>query len=99
MSGSDILRLLGEWYSEQCSGEWEHFYGIEITNADNPGWIVDIELRETSLEKRAFEKISIRKSEDDWLICQKKDSKFEGAGDPSKLGSILEHFLRFAGKL
>ena len=99
MVEAGLLTKLAAWYSEQCDGEWEHFYGVEITTADNPGWIVKIDLRETPSERSNFEKISIRKSEHDWLICQKKDGRFVGAGDSSKLSTILEHFLRFAGKL
>ena len=32
----------------------------------------------------------------DWMLCQVKDKVFDGAGDPDKLQSILETFLKWA---
>jgi len=32
----------------------------------------------------------------DWMLCQIKEKKFDGAGDPSKLHSILNIFLNWA---
>jgi hypothetical protein len=44
---------------------------------------------------RAFERIEIDHSDTDWIFCRKEGVKFEGDGDPQKLGAILEHFLSF----
>jgi hypothetical protein len=99
MSELNLITKLMDWYSQQCNGEWEHGSGIDITTIDNPGWMMKVNLRETPLEAAKFEPIGVRKSEDDWIHCQKRDSEFVGAGDPSKLPLILEHFLKFAGQL
>jgi hypothetical protein len=99
MADSDLLAKLCEWYAEQCDGEWEHGGRIDISTVDNPGWRVKINLRETASAEGVFEKIAVDRTENDWLQCFKKDGEFIGAGDPSKLSTILEHFLRFVGKL
>ena len=50
----DILIWLQNWYKQQCDGCWEHLYGIEIGNLDNPGWTVKIDLSDTSYEDKDF---------------------------------------------
>ncbi len=32
----------------------------------------------------------------DWMLCEVKEKKFDGAGDPDKLSSILDAFLKWA---
>jgi Immunity protein 53 len=88
-----------DWYTEHCDGEWEHGQGVDIATLDNPGWRVKINLRGTASEEAVLENVDIDKGEGDWLKCFKEGGKFNGAGDPSKLPVILEHFLRFVGKL
>jgi predicted transcriptional regulator len=34
--------------------------------------------------------------DDDWITCNIRDDKFEGAGDPLKLERILEKFQELA---
>jgi len=99
MPENGLLDKLCAWYAEQCNGEWEHGSGIKITTVDNPGWGVTINLRETAQENIQFERVSEDRGESDWLQCFIRDGQFIGAGDPSKLGAILERFLKFAGKL
>lgn len=99
MSETDLLTKLCEWYAEQCNGDWEHGMGVLIDTLDNPGWSVKIDLRETASEKHDFETIKFKESESNWLTCSITGSEFKGFGDPSKLPVILEHFLRFVGKL
>jgi len=57
---------------------------------------VKIDLRRTGAEGRSFAETKIQLADDDWLMCSVKDAKFIGAGDPSKLAVIVDHFLRFA---
>jgi hypothetical protein len=99
MPEPNLIAKFVEWYSEQCDGEWEHGSGIDLTTVDNPGWMLKVNLRGTALEAEQFEPVNLIKSETDWLNCRKKETEFVGAGDPSKLATILEHFLRFARKL
>jgi immunity protein 53 of polymorphic toxin system len=91
------LAGLCEWYAAQCDGNWEHELGVVIDTIDNPGWSVKIDLRGTASEGKEFPKIKTNNGHNDWVLCSVKDAKFIGAGDPSKLGLILDHFLRFVG--
>ncbi len=99
MPQADLLARLCDWYAEQCDGDWEHGQGVHIATIDNPGWLIKINLLGTASEEAVFENVNIDKAEDNWLRCFKKDREFTGAGDPSKLPVILEHFLKFVGKL
>jgi Immunity protein 53 len=93
-----LLTKLAAWYSEQCNGLWEHSHGIRIGTVDNPGWTVKVDLRETPFQDAIFEEIRVDNDENNWINCFKKDSIFTGAGDPSKIATILEIFLKFVGK-
>jgi hypothetical protein len=95
----DVLSQLQLWYARQCDGDWEHQYGVKVNSLDNPGWRVTIDLAGTDLEGRTFEPIERGLADDastDWYSLSVKESKFEGAGDPSKLAFILRTFLDWA---
>ncbi len=98
MNANSPLDSLGEWYAAQCNDEWEHGFGIRIDTLDNPGWYVVIDLNGTALEQLHLEKRVVENSEQDWFRIEVKDKKFVGAGDPRKLGAIIEEFLEFADK-
>ena len=98
MSHNSLFDKLSAWYLEQCNGIWEHAYGVLIDTLDNPGWQVKIDLNDTKFQDAKFETMVIIKSENDWINCQIKDHAFIGVGDPSKLGDILEVFLKIVGK-
>src|SRR5690348_2409725 len=90
--GQQIIKRLQSWYKINCNGDWEHSYGLNITNLDNPGWAVTIDLEETPFEDSVFEK-SIDNGESDWMIIKVSDKKLVGHGDPNKLLTIIEIFL------
>jgi hypothetical protein len=46
----NVLGELQHWFEEQCDGDWDHSYGVQIQNLDNPGWMVQIHLEGTALE-------------------------------------------------
>jgi hypothetical protein len=88
------LQELQDWYADQCNGTREHTYGISIgTLDDNPGWLVKIDLAQTNLSNSVFPPRSKETSESDWLRCSVTDNVFNGAGDPTKLETILRIFL------
>jgi hypothetical protein len=91
----DLLRWLEKWYKEQCDEVWEHFYGVSITSIDNPGWSVKIDLTDTSLSHKSFNKVIVRNSDEDWVTCFIENGVFQGAGDPNKLNVILRYFKNF----
>ena len=96
--GQEILKWLEAWYRKQCDGDWEHEYGIEIKNIDNPGWMVVIDLIGTEEENLTMEKISIDNGDNDWYFIEVKEKKFHGVGDPDKLYTILETFKNIVEK-
>jgi hypothetical protein len=53
---------------QQCNGEWEHEYGLEVKTIDNPGWSLTIALNGTSLAGRPYERQTIHRSEHEWVV-------------------------------
>ena len=45
----NLLERLPWWYTSMCNGDWEHTYGVFISNIDNPGWSLKVELKDTYL--------------------------------------------------
>lgn len=86
------LDFLQKWYAAQCDGDWEHEFGVAIKTLDNPGWHVRISLFGTKEETAEWKPLKFDNGDDDWISCFVRDKEFSGAGDPSKLGMILDHF-------
>ncbi|WP_442867196.1 Imm53 family immunity protein [Acidovorax sp. NCPPB 3576] len=42
MKSSNAIEIITKWYQIKCDGQWEHEFGIEIKNIDNPGWCIQI---------------------------------------------------------
>ncbi|MFW6373910.1 MAG: immunity 53 family protein [Thermodesulfobacteriota bacterium] len=95
-SENNLLKWLQDWYFDQCDEEWEHSFGIKIETLDNPGWSVIIDITDTYLEKNPLERVSIERSEDDWLDCSVIDQQFRGYGGAQNLKEILETFKSWA---
>lgn len=93
-----ILNWLSEWYSFNCDGSWEHFYGVKIETLDNPGWSVTIDLTDTPLDNKAFEEYEIDNGDEDWIRCWVENHVFHGVGDSRKLEMILLKFKEYAEK-
>ena len=55
------LTELQAWYIAQCDGAWEHTYGIKIETLDNPGWMLRVDLVETELAGRAFDRVEVER--------------------------------------
>jgi hypothetical protein len=53
----DNLAWLTQWYLHECKDDWEHSYGVKIDTLDNPGWTLKIDLRETELQGRPFNRV------------------------------------------
>ncbi|MDQ4120753.1 MAG: immunity 53 family protein [Acidobacteriota bacterium] len=91
-----VLDEIQKWYASNCNGDWEHGYGVEIETLDNPGWFVKIDLEETNLHGKSFEKFEKELSDEIWIHCRVEDNKFLGFGDEYKLEEILKVFLDWA---
>jgi hypothetical protein len=95
---------LQQWYHSQCNGVWEHSWGVKIGTLDNPGWSIEINLRDTTLAGKAFQEHSYgvgknaEPSGDEWLVCKVEGEVFKGFGGPFKLEGMVEGFLDWAQK-
>lgn len=94
---SDVLIKLQNWYQSQCNGKWEHGCGVTIGTLDNPGWSVNIDLKDTPWEEAVWEDLAFDRAPRDWVFCSKQGAVFKGHGDPNKLELILGHFLDQVG--
>ena len=92
----NTLEALQQWYLAQCDGDWEHSFGVSITNLDNPGWSLDIDLTGTALMSQAFAPIQRLEHETEWVSCQRTETQFQGRGGPLMLGELIRIFLRWA---
>lgn len=77
---------------QNCDGDWEHCYGVEIGTLDNPGWYIDIDLTDTILEDEEFEIIKLERSESDWIFCHVEDNIYKGNGGIANLNEIIAIF-------
>lgn len=92
----NALVRLQEWYLAQCNDDWEHQYGITIETLDNPGWRMQVTLKDTNLMGKPFESIKWEKSDDDWILCRVVNGEFEGVGGPLNLGDVAQCFVEWA---
>ena len=101
MNGDTITRL-ENWYRRHCNDEWENDYGVSIESTDNPGWWVKIDLDGTELEHASFTEVTrgdgaCLNPTPPWMHCYVDEKHvFNGGGDPTKLGDILDAFLQWA---
>lgn len=93
-------QLLEDWYYKNTDSEWEHLYGISIKSLDNPGWMLEVDLKGTNLENKPFASFSIgvdyekNITELKWISCKVEDSKFIAAGN--SLDHLISEFLKFS---
>ena len=78
-----------------CDGEWEHGNGIRIETLDNPGWAISIEVEGTDLECHAFESISLRRTEDDWMDCHLEGTVLQAFCGPGNLKEAIDTLRRW----
>lgn len=92
------LQRIQIWYTSQCNEDWEHSYGITIDTLDNPGWLVKIDIVETELEQKVFERTHRGNSEEetDWTDCKVESGKYIAAGGSGNLVELLDTFLKWA---
>lgn len=89
-----ILERVQTWYEQQCDGDWEHSFGLNIETLDNPGWWVTVDLRETRWSSLHLERKVIQRNELDWIQFEVTNEKFIGCGGSGNLVEILEVFLK-----
>ncbi len=92
------LLWLFKWFYRQCNGDWEHGKGIQIGTLSNPGWFIKINLDETELENKIFQKVFLNRSENDWVFCNVLKGIFEGDCGPFNFPEVLKIFRDWAEK-
>ena len=96
---NNILKWIENWYKDQCDEDWEHSYGIKIETLDNPGWLIHIDLINTSLENDNLDFTTTKKDENDWYWSKIGNNVFIAVGDPDKLSMLLELFKQFVEEM
>jgi hypothetical protein len=94
----DTLTCLMSWYRDQCDGDWEHQYGVEIGTLDNPGWSFAVDLLDTKFEGRTVDRVVQERSDDDWIHLWSDGVKFHVACGPTNLGEAIEAFCKFISR-
>ncbi len=95
-SADSPLDWLQDFYLSHCDGGWEHGTGYTIATLDNPGWSVDFDLENTPLEGKAFNRIRIDRTDEDWVHCRVEANIFQGRGGPKNLTELLTIFRDWA---
>jgi hypothetical protein len=95
MLDKNFLWLIN-WYSDQYDGDSEHSFGIKISTLDNPGWKVKINIKDTILNDKIFQNISIERTENDWIFCKVQDGFFEGFCGTYNLAELILYFRNWA---
>jgi len=95
----NTLKNLENWFSCRCDGDWEHGCGIKITTLDNPGWSIDISLRDTELVACVLEIVKTDRSEEDWFWCWTEGEIFKARGGPKNLEEMIGFFLAWADRI
>ena len=89
----NLLAELQKWFLSNCDGDWEHGNGVRIETLDNPGWSIWINLIDTKLDGKVFERLEKERSESDWVVCWVEERTFKSACGPENLEEALQSFL------
>lgn len=90
---------LEEWYASMCNDSWEHQYGVRITNIDNPGWSLEVDIADSYLSSYEFSPVERQgREDDDWLFCSVKEQVFVGCCGPRNMRELVCIFLDWAGQ-
>lgn len=81
----NLIDQLQHWYASQCDDVWEHSFGVEIANIDNPGWKVKI----TGASAKKPLVIKSERTDDDWVRVTATEAQFMAYGGPCNLQEIL----------
>jgi hypothetical protein len=95
----EILDWIQNWYKTNCDGEWEKGEVIQITNLDNPGWEVEIDISKTSVANLDLKWILNEIGKQDWYGVKIENQKFTAAGDSGKLIFLLGLFREMIEKI
>ena len=97
----DALTWLQDWFADNCDGDWEGQWNVQLTSTDDPGWFLSIPVQDTILENRPFKRIDHNKKTDQhWWICQVGEGHFLaacGLRDLAAVVGIFRDWVKAAG--
>lgn len=91
----NTISKLCEWFERQCVDDWHESYGVKIDTLDNPGWLLKIDLKGTSLQHNVFKEIRVERSNQDWIVARRDEDAFESFGGPRNLEEMIVVFLNW----
>lgn len=83
---------LQSWYRSKLDGDWEHQNGIRISTIDNPGWRLTVDIWDTELGERSFDRREEERGKHDWVSAWVEHGKFEACGGPDSLPEMISIF-------
>lgn len=101
---ADNLLWLSQWCLSQCNNDWEHSFGVKIDTIDNPGWSLKIDLTDTQMEGRTFERVVHGEPSGDleewrrtgsWWVARVEGDAFHVACGPLDLSAAIGVFRRW----
>lgn len=92
----DALGALSAWYAGQCDGEWEHRYGLHLGTLDNPGWQLDVDLADTAVAARPFDRVERFRDDADWVVAYRDERQWHGACGALNLTELIARFVAWA---
>jgi len=101
---NDNLVWLSLWYLSQCDNDWEHSHGIKIDTLDNPGWSPKVDLTDTLMEGRPFNREEYGEISGDldewrqtgsWWVARVDGNTFDVACGPLDLSAAVGVFRRW----
>lgn len=88
-----VMSTLVSWYTQQCDGEWEHDNGVRIVTLEDPrGWMLEIDLTDTTCASIAAPRKVIERSRTDWVSIEIEDGHFRARGGPANLTELISSF-------
>lgn len=81
-----------KWYAIQREVLWDNAYSTKIYSLGNPGWAIDIDLKETPTESKFFQELEMERSEHDWIFAKNAEGIFQIRCGPQNLEEALTIF-------
>lgn len=91
------------WYVRECNNDWEHSFDVQIDTSDNPGWTIQIDLKETFLEGSTIESQKGEPAQNmdewrergSWWNAEADGVKFKASCGPTDLSSVIGVFRQW----
>ncbi len=89
-SKNQPLQRLQHWYLNNCDGNWERDYGVDISSLPDPGWELNLDLLATQWEDLQLEPTSTHTSENDWLHLRTTQRGLQVTCGPLGLATAID---------